>query len=349
MRSRHLDEFFLSQFADARRLSAELILRPFQRGDEAAILRAHAQAFSRDESRSLEHWRWQFERNPAGSQILLAFDSAGEVRGQYATLRQRVRSEVGTLHFAQSVDSFLARPQGSGLSRTSAFVRAGEAFCSRFCGAAPKQDHVVWGLANPAAWRSGSRRLGYEHVRTQNLLAAGLDELPQGLPTGFELQESESAPAEVAQLHERASASRGASAKRDEGWMRWRFSDKPDARYVFGALREGAQLRGVGVYRHGDFGGRSGGLVCDWIVPGQDDAARYALLAWFAQRGRASGARELIALLPDSAPEWLQFQRLGFRVAPTEYILAARCFHPALDREFLFQRWFYTLGDTDLV
>jgi len=343
----------VSSHAAARRLSAETILRPWKRGDEAAILRAHARVFSREdphfEARTLQHWRWQFERNPAGAHILLALDADGEVRGQYAALRQRVHAQQGPLNFAQSVDSFHARPRGSGLARASAFVRAGLAYRESYCGAAPEQDHVVWGLANPAAWRSGSRRLGYEHVRTQDLLSADVEVLPQQQPAGFELQESELPPAGVAELQARAGAGRGLRAERDEAWLRWRFSEHPGARYVFGALREGAQLRGVGVYRHGEFAGRSAGLLCDWILPDTDQAARFGLLAWFARRSRASGARELLALLPDTASEWLQFQRMGFCVAPTPYVLAARCFHPALDREFLFQRWFYTLGDTDLV
>src|SRR5688500_15800282 len=167
MRSRHLE---------GPAASMEVTVRPCQPGDEPAILRAHARTFARVgpafQAHSLAQWRWQFAENPAGSRVMLAIDSAGEVRAQYAAVRQRITGEAGEATFAQAVDSFHARPVGAGLGKRSDFVRAGELFAESFCGADPEHDAVVWGLAIQSAWRVGSRRLGYEHVRTLNMLVA---------------------------------------------------------------------------------------------------------------------------------------------------------------------------------
>jgi hypothetical protein len=286
---------------------------------------------------------------PAGAHILLALDDTGEVRAQYAGVRQLIHSELGPLHFAQSIDSFAAPRQDAGLARSSAFVRAGEAYLQHFCGPGPEQDQVVFGLANPAAWRSGARRLGYEHVRTQMLLAAQVEQLTQLAADGLVVQSAARAPADCDALCTRAAVGRRTAGLRDRAWLDWRFSQRPGERYEFGVVREREELRGVGIFRLGRFAEREGGLLCDWIVPAEDGDAQRALLGWFAQRARASGARELLALCADCAPEWLEFQRLGFRVQPSEYVLAARSFLPALEREFLFRNWCYTLADTDLV
>ncbi len=334
-------------------MSSELNLRPFGAGDEAAILRAHARVFAHVDPSyqplSLETWNWQYAKNPFGSRISLALGADGEVRGQYAGLRQRVRCEEGSVHFTQAIDSFNTRRVDAGLSRTSSFVRAGEFFAKHFCGAGAELDQVVWGLAIPGVWRIGASRLGYEHVRTVNSLAARLSELAPGADDSMSVEESVACPSDIGALFELVAADRGAIAVRDKAWMDWRFAQHPLYKYSFGLVRQAGALRGVGVYRHGSFAGEQGGLICDWLVPSADESARAALLAWFRARATESGATQLIALLPDTAPEWLEFQRAGFRVLPTDYVLAARCFRAPFDRNFLFWRWYYTLGDTDLV
>lgn len=334
-------------------MTSELSLRAFEPGDEAAILRAHARVFAHVDfgyrPLSLEAWNWQYAKCPAGSRIALALGADGEVRGQYAGLRQNVHSSEGAAHFTQAIDSFNTRRADAGLSRTSSFVRAGEFFAKRFCGAAAELDHVVWGLAIPSVWRIGASRLGYEHVRTVNALVARISELAISADASMTVEESAVCPSDIGGLFEIVAAERGAIAVRDRAWMDWRFSEHPIHEYSFGVVRQGGALRGVGVYRQGSFAGEQGGLICDWLVQSADEAARAALLAWFCARAEADGATQLVALLPDTAPEWLEFQRAGFRVLPTDYILAARCFRAPFDRDFLFWRWYYTLGDTDLV
>ena len=334
-------------------MSSELNLRPYAAGDEAAILRAHARVFAPVDSGytplSMEIWNWQYAKCPSGSRISLALGADGEVHGQYAGLRQSVRCDEGAVHFTQAIDSFNTRRVDAGLSRTSSFVRAGEFFAKHFCGAEPELDQVVWGLAIPAVWRIGASRLGYEHVRTVNSLVARLSELSLAAVDSHSVEESTSCPGDIDALFALVAQDRGAIAVRDRAWMDWRFAAHPSHKYLFGVVREGGVLRGVGVYRQGSFAGEEGGLICDWLVPSADECARAALLGWFRARATASGATQLVALLPDTAPEWLEFQRAGFRVLPTEYILAARSFRAPFDRNFLFWRWYYTLGDTDLV
>ncbi|MBK8181175.1 MAG: hypothetical protein IPK67_20305 [Planctomycetes bacterium] len=328
-------------------------VRPYRPGDEAAILRAQSRVFSHVDphwkGRTPESWRWRFLEVPAGSRIALEVLGDGEVRAQYAGLRQSMAGVAGPAHFTQSVDSFDTGRVDGGLSRKSGFVRAGEWFAREYGGSGESRDQVVFGLAIPAAWRIGSACLGYEHVRSVCSLAARLGELDARRPSGLTLEETPRAPADSAELFQRVAAERGILAVRDARILDWRFARHPEQRYVFGALREGSLLRGLGVFRRGSFAGEEGGLLCDWLAPGEDRDAQAGLLAWFAERTRAAGASQLVALFPDTSPEWLELQGRGFRVLPTPYVLAARSFSAPFDRDFLFWRWYYTLGDTDLV
>ncbi len=334
-------------------MNPELIVRPYEPGDEAAILRAHERVFAHVDpaarAKSLALWRWQFVENPAGSRSVIAVDAQGEVHAQYAGLRQRVHTEIGVVHFTQSVDSLDMRSIGGGLSHASAFVRAGELFQQSFCGAAEDLDQVVFGLAIPVAWRVGASRLGYEHLRTINALAARVEELAESDANGFDVTSTDCCPRDIDELFASLAAERAVIAVRDAASMDWRFARHPEQRYAFGIVRLRGVLRGLGVFRRGKFAGIEGGLVCDWLVPAADGDAQRALSNWFRAQCLQIGAAQLVALFPDTAPEWLEFQRHGFRVLPTEYILATRAFRPPFDRDFLFWRWFYTLGDTDLV
>ena len=361
-------------------------IRAWRPGDEAAILRAAERVFGRVDAawrgRTLESWRWRFQDSPAGGRVALALDEQGEVRAQYAGIRQRVVGAFAPATFAQAVDSFDVRRVEGGLARQSGFVRAGEFYAREFCGEGQDQDQVVWGLSIPPAWRIGAARLEYEHVRTVTSLAARLEELEAAPAAGLVVEESETAPADVEALFLEVAAERGAIAVKDRAVLDWRFARHPEHRYRFGAVRAAAApsssgssgssgspgspgspglpsspsspsspgaLRALGVWRVGSFAGEQGGLVCEWLVPSTDVDAAATLLAWFAERTRAAGERQLVALFADTSPEWLELQRRGFRVLPTDYVLAARTFRAPFDRDFLFWRWCYTLGDTDLV
>jgi hypothetical protein len=60
------------------------------------------------------------------------------------------------------------------------------------------------------------------------------------------------------------------------------------------------------------------------------------------------GAKEVLALFPDSTPEWMAFQETGFRARDTSYFLVGRNYSKPHDMRWLRNNWYYTLGDTDL-
>ena len=62
--------------------------------------------------------------------------------------------------------------------------------------------------------------------------------------------------------------------------------------------------------------------------------------------GRARARGSLTAVVPDSAPEWLLLQRLGFRVRGTREYLCFKSFQRPAIMSWLFEHWSYSRGDT---
>lgn len=334
--------------------------RAFEPRDEAAILASFERVFAhvdpahrrRDEA----HWRWLFRSSPAGARAVLAVGSNGEVRAQYATLRQRMDGDAAKFAFAQAVDSFDLRRTTPALARQSAFVQAGERYAALYGDSAAagagkpwseQPDNLVYGLAISAAFRVGARRLGYDHLRTIRSLVARAEDLPA--TRSAELVDARATPLEIDALCRVSARGRGMLAWRDSAGLDWRFRDHPRWRYRFTSLADAAGLRAQAVWRAGEFGGLRAVWLCDFQIAVDDDAALEGLLHAGRELSRELGESDVGVLVSDAAVEWLSLQRRGFSVRATPYVLAMRSFEPALERDTLFWRWHYTLADTDLV
>lgn len=331
----------------------ELELREARTSDEARILDAFNRSFAASDAtfrpRTPAAWRWRFRDAPDGARAMLALAPDGSVVAQYAGLGQCLAFGPQRLRVSQSVDSFVDPSWRSGLGRTGAFVRAGCAYAERFGGDAPERDVLMWGLPVPAAWRIGRARLGYEFARSLLALVRdpswGADESMAGV----ELQEVRKFPHDVDGLFERLAPGLGAIALRDARRLDWRYVEHPEHTYQIALARAQGELQGYAVYRSGAFDLQPSGLVCDWLVDRSAPLAAAALRTWLAACARAEGQRRLVAWIPDCAPEWLEFQRAGWRVEPTRYVLVARSWRRSLPVEDLRATFWVALGDTDLV
>lgn len=333
---------------------ATIELREYEEGDEAEILETFNRVFAgvdpNFEPRGIDHWRWQYLGNPSGSKVLVAWTPEGKVAGQLGNVWQRVWLQGRLVSFSQAVDSMSDPALRKGLKKESLQARLGNLYAETWAGEGEGKQALLWGAPVPAAWRVGKNFIRYEVIRTQLLLFAPPDAVIPGDPGGVEVEEAERFPLEVADLFERCRDEHGAIAVRDAPQLDWRFTDHPVHDYSVAFARRSGRIAGYAVYRVGDFDGRAGvGLLCDWLVPAEDHAARAALLAWLRNRGRADGVAELVAVLPDTSSEWDTFQNAGFRAAPTQYAIVGRECVPGLDMRFLRENWYYTLGDTDLV
>jgi len=330
----------------------EIAIREYRPGDETGILalfnRSFADVDPGFEPRDLETWRWLYQRNPSGRRIMLAVAPDGRLVSQYAGLGQRVALRGTRVRANLAVDS-MSDPDRRGLQRPGPFVRTGRVFAQRFGGRAPGSDAFMWGLPEPPAWRVGRRFLGYQVVRNLNRLVRHPAAAAAGPGArGLEVGEVSSIPEQTELLFARVAAERGALVVRDAAHLSWRYLEHPRVRYRMAATRADGELRGLAVYRAGVFEGERCGLLCDWLVRPGDEPAAEALRGWALAAARADGL-PLTAVFPDNAPEFLGFQRAGFRVRPTGRTLVARSYRRDVSVDWLRANWFMTLGDTDLV
>ncbi len=332
----------------------ELTFRPYEPGDETAILDSFNRVFAgvdpTFQPRTEEFWRWQFLDNPSGCRIYLALTEDGQVAGHMGGICQRMRTEWGPKLFMQGVDHFTDPSQLTGLRRRSLQAEVGVRQAELVRGDAPDRVALFWGPPVPAAWRVGKTFLNYDLIRTQLKLWAKPETVLAGAHAGVEVEEVERFPEEVAELFERAAEPFGAIAMRDKAQLDWRYTARPEGGYRIALARRGPELVGYTVFRRADFDGEVGeGLLVDWLVPPGEELAAHALRGWLVDAAREEGTERLVALLPDTCPDWIEFQHAGFRAAPSRYFIIAKIEVKRFRARWLYRRWYYTLGDTDLV
>jgi len=333
-------------------VSTSYDIREYRPGDELGIVATFNEVFASGDprfvGRDLVSWRWAYERNPAGRQVVVATTRIGEherVVAHYAALPVRMILEGREALYAQGVDSMTHPEHRQGLKRPGLFVNTAEHYFERF--AAADRTVVVYGLPIDQAFRMGARFLDYEIVRTQNFLGLAGGAVPSTWPSGVERLDGFDEQARW--LYDRCAGAFGASAIRDAAFLGWRFS-RPGARYVALGVRDGAGvLRGLAVFRRTHLVLDDMGVVCDWLVPPEEPEVAELLELALRRLASEEGAAALVLMLPDWSPWFAWFQDRGWRVHPSPYLMCTRHFARRYDPLWSRRNWWTTLADTDLV
>ena len=327
---------------------SDYTIRPYQHGDEEGILATYNVVFGADEPdfvpRTMEEWRWSFERNPAGQRIWVG-ERDGVIAAQCAALPYRVVIDGRESTFTQGVDSMVHPDHRRGLRRPGLFVATAKPFFRRYGGLGGDALHYGWPVE--PAWRIGKTFLGYEIVRTQTIHFRSPGEGSAELPAGVEVLEA--FDASVYRLWQRCHADWGASIVRDERYLNWRFVENPRFDYSLFAVRDGNELRGMAVFRKADTPRPESGLVMDWLVPPDEPEVGELLREAVLARSRAEDAQGVLAVFPDWSPWFLRFQEWGWRVYASDYLLIAIVQNPHYDTRWLRRRWWYQLAELDVL
>jgi hypothetical protein len=334
---------------------AEYQIREYRPGDEASLLRTFNQVFAAEDPgfvpRTLDEWRWSALGNPAGFRIWLALTAGAEggaqqeVVAQYAAWPMRMMVDGGVRHFAQIVDSMVHPEHRAGLKRPGLFVRTAWDFFSAYGGA--DRDLVHYGMPVASAWRIGKTFLEYELMRTHGLLAREVGPDPGEPP---EVRPIERFDEQARWLYDRCAGAFGVSALRDDQFLNWRFVDHPRRRYECLGVRDGAGiLRGLAIYRRGDWVLPDMGLLVDWLVPPEEPEVAELLHRALLHRAARDRVSALTGLIPDWSPWFPWLQDRGWLVYPSDYFMVSRHFHPRFDPLWLRDHWWYQLADLDLV
>ncbi|PWB47473.1 MAG: hypothetical protein C3F12_05765 [Candidatus Methylomirabilota bacterium] len=325
-------------------------IRPYRSGDEGRILSLFQDVFSVD--RTLEHWRWKFQANPAGSDyIRLAEAPSGELVGQYAALPVRVSWGATTQIFTQIIDVMVDRRFRLGLKRPGLFAALANAYITDYL--VSGKVAVGYGFPTPEAMRVGERVAGYVPLHPVVRLVLELNDHRGGpLPwraSRFRVEPVDRFGEDVDRLWTQVGPSVGVATVRDAGYLNWRYADCPDVRYILLAARRrfGGSLAGIAVLRLG-IADQSIAFLVDWLVPDGALPVAQALLAYCETAAREAGMTQLQAWFrPSGWPTQLLLER-GYRSEPTLYHLVALTKTPEISLERVNAQWYYTMGDSDI-
>lgn len=332
----------------------EFTVRPYEPGDEAGIVATFNHVFAEVEGedyvpRTLDEWRWMFGDNPDGVRSFVAVkDDDGTILGQFAAIPHETWLEGERVTFIHGVDSFVHPDYRRGLKKPGIFLQTAVPFVAHFCGQPPQGDTVMWGLPVWSAFRIGQEALKEEVMRTELKLVASAETVALQAAPGVEVEEVTRFPEETDALFERAREPFGAIGVRECARLNWRFTGRPNHEYSIALARRGGQLAGYAVYRAGHYDGDECGVLGDWLVAPDDEAAGHALRAWSWERAQADGQASLVTVLPDTCRDFMVFQGSGFRVRPTRYFSISRSWIKKYSVRWLYKRWYYTLEESDL-
>ena len=301
-------------------------IRPYQDGDEAAILELFPTCFHVQRGR--DHWQWKYRDNPFGdTAISLAMSEQKELGAHYAgyampfyfaldgnprnfpalqmgdTMTNPVFRGAGQRRsglLARTVRHFFALRRGGPYGFFYGFNTGPiQRFCRWFIGGSQVEPVGYWrfeGAATPAPWNAH----------------------------GYRVEAAPYAGSQFDRLFRQAAPHYGFLVRRDSDYLKWRYFDCPDTDYTLLAIRRWRRLVGWGVFRRQDdrilWGDalvhprhlRAIGPLLSAAVNELGDGDRLPIEAWFS-RGPSWWVEHLAALGFERGPHP---QGLGFMTLP---------------------------------
>ncbi len=349
-------------------------VRPFEEGDERAILPLWEAVFGHP--LSLAHYRWKVLETPervAGGSVWVA--AAGErVVGHYAATPLRFKlgaAERVILHTCDAATAADVRKAGVFSAVAGAAHEAWKAAGVPFLIGLP---HEGWGSRRAflgyqtmfqARWFTCPLRVDRLLLRRSALalplrgllrLAAGawhglLQRRAGGARKSVRVRGVEAPLAEWDDLWDRLKGGYEALVVRDRRWIAYRYASAPDRSYrLLLASRDDGPC-GYLVYRVTGGAARTTGWIVDLLTAPGDSEARAALLGAAMDALFQAGAGTVQFLLPVASPLLPEVRRAGFfprrgsydvSVVPLADPLPPAALHDA-------SRWYLMGGDFDIV
>lgn len=339
----------------------------YQSGDEAAILSLFETVFGL--RRTLEHWRWKFERNLLGrSPIMLGVDRVDptHVVGQYTVVPTPILFGGKKRMGAQSLDT-MTHPS---YQKQGMFVNLAEA-C--YTAAADMGIDLVYGFPNRNSYHGLVASLGfldlgpipcYRAIASSRVIYRRFSALKNfgrvfgalhrvidvlcmdkglDLPAGFAIEALQRFDGRFDALWEKVAPNLEAAVWRDAAYLNWRFAERPDERYSIHAVGTQTEVLGFVVLAvQGDTG-----YVVDLLSV--DPSVTRSLLQFSLRHLRKQGVTRVLAYLQAPTSEVDIYQGLGFQPVPSELVMVVKPLANRLAPDTLApaSRWYVTFGDTD--
>lgn len=321
----------------------ELVLRPYQPGDEIAISEGFNRVFGL--TRPLSEWHWKYPVEPEGRWLMLACDESGALLAHYGAVPVRLRIGAREVRAGQIGDVYTVPETRHGLGAARTYIQTVKAFFAEF--GAPEKLAVLYGFPGERALRLGLARLGYDQMAPQpvpvwrrQVSRRGRIWTGHGVRDGFD-------PVAADALWRKAGERYRVAAIRDAAWLARRFTGRPGIEYLHLTAHRRGRVKALAVVR-------LMGEVAQWcelVWDGEDVRALAALDKAAASFARSRHATQIeMWLAGDEAAEGA-FAELGWApgLHPAGLVMVARSFHPEINVAGFPGAFYLTMGDADLV
>ena len=324
--------------------SGPIVVRAFRPGDESAILDLFARSFHVPRTR--EHWQWKYADDPYGREhISLAFDESRLV-GQYSGYPVPFVCD-GADVLAHQIGDTMTDPSVRHIGRgpSSVLGRCAAHFYANYCDGKVAFNYG-FNVAN--IQRFSTRFLRADRVLSVSYrIRRGALVRPSRVSRwlrGYRMDVVSAVDESFDGLFARVAGHYRFLIRRDAQYLRWRYFDCPDVRYIVVTVRKRGTLAGWIVYRIRENRLVWGDALFD---PAHDEAVSIAMRHVAA----AHGVEAIEGWFPRH-PAWFdaQLAKMGFEEAPEPQDLALMCVpfttEDATDR--MRRSLYYTMGDSDL-
>lgn len=322
----------------------ELDIRPLRAGDDAPALALHRKSFL--PYRSESWWDWRYHGCPGSECTMVgAFTPEGQCLAMFGGVRLPFLLEGEECFVISNGDSAVDADLRRGLSGPRLLRRVSAAFLETFGGGTTK---LIFGFPEPPLRRFCYRFRVGEHLTDMLFLVHDLQREPPS-PAGIEVRVVQSFSAEADQLWSTCRTEFGAAIVRDERYLNYRFRDHPGVDYDLLEARDARSgaLRGIAALREGGWDPAIASLS-EWLVPLGDEEAEAALVGEAMRWARRRGRQKLVSWFPAMNGRTRRFQvAYGFYLYPTPYIEIFTAYEIGVDRLWLYEHFYQTMGDIE--
>lgn len=342
--------------------SEDIEVRPYHEGDEEGVLDLFNSVFAEGDpgyhDRTRDHWRWEFQKNPAGNQVVLGIEAPspehprGRVVAQYACLPAVVNLRGERVMCGQGIDSVVHPDYRRGLKREGAFLKVARYYFDHY--GIPSVNAFGYGLPNQKAYRVGVRMLNYVPIAAplptiaRNLFDKSDDaEVGRNAAEGRLVEVSRFADS-CDTLWKRIEPGYPMAIVRDSRYLNWRYVDCPSVRYrCYAIVDADGSWRAAFVLRN-DWTGPPILALCE-VVCGHDDFAAFArVLREATADARRVGQQRVETWIPDSHPFFQAAQTHGFLTESSPFNLCIKIYRDDVSPEWAKANWWYSIGDSDV-
>lgn len=337
--------------------NTDFIIRTYQQGDEIKINEMFNRVFS--QNRDISHWYWKYRNDPQGAHFIsLAVHRDGEFAahyGGYPVLFCRFQpghttpDEFMTFHLGDKMTS--SRFRGVGFGRNSLLSRTFMNFQNTFV-----KDIIPfgYGFGTDHSLRFGLLFLNYADIEPVPYRKCAVSNLNSLTVNALKKLFLNITVEEVAEIDEswtaffyRVAPMYAYLAKRDETYLRWRYLERPDRKYLILKVRKGKTMHGWSVF----FRENNRILWGDALfTPGAFDCLK-AVLCKLREHPISSGAEFIECWFPPRPSWWDNMLcQLGFlqESEPSGLHFTGPVFNDPESPATLRALFYYAMGDSDL-